>query len=77
MVTMNILGFMKIFVGKATLLLGVLVKFILKYICVMKMCDILKAKNAFVKSVYSVVEYIICGLVTIQCMINLFITIMG
>ena len=32
MVTLNILGFMKIYVGKATLLLGVLVKFILKYI---------------------------------------------
>lgn len=43
----------------------------------MKMYDILKAKNAFVKSVCSVVEYIICILVTIQCMINFFITLMG
>jgi len=55
MVTLIILGFMKIYVGKAGLLLGVLVKFVLKYICVMKMYDMLKAKNAFVKSVYSVV----------------------
>jgi len=77
MVTLNILGFMKIYVAKARLLLGVLVKFILKYICVMKMYGMLKAKNAFVKSVYSVVEYIICSLVTIQCMINFFITRMG
>jgi len=43
----------------------------------MKMYDILKAKNVFVKSVYSVVEYIICSLVTIQCMINFFITLMS
>ena len=37
----------------------------------------LKAKNAFVKSVYIVVEYIICSLVTMQCMINFFIILMG
>ena len=43
----------------------------------MKMYDILKAKNIFVKPVYSAVQYIICSLVTIQCMINFFITLVG
>jgi hypothetical protein len=51
MVMLNILDFMKIDVGEARLLLGVLVKIMLKYIYVMKMYDILKTKNAFVKSV--------------------------
>lgn len=41
------------------------------------MYDILKAKNTFVKSLYSVVEYNVSSLVAIQCMVNFFIILMG
>jgi hypothetical protein len=54
--------FMKVSAGKTVLFLWMSVKVI--YICTVKPYDTLKVKGDMVKSVYYVMEYPICSLVT-------------